>query len=1083
MCAFLVVASRSWALADRTLHSQAAEHYAELLTYVKNAVTRNYSEKSINNLLDFVEKGSDSPESGKCVEQFYSLTLQSFQSTNNERLWLKTNIKLAKLLLDRKDYQALAKKVRELHKACHREDGSDDPSKGTYSLEIYVLEIQMYAEMKNNKQLKRLYVRALQVKSAVPHPKIMGIIRECGGKMHMSEENWIEAQSDFHESFRNYDEAGSLQRIQVLKYLLLTTMLTKSTINPFDSQETKPYKTDPRITAMTDLVDAYQRDDVHAYQKVLEKNRDLLDDPFIAENIDEVTRNMRTKGIVKLIAPYTRMKLAWIVSFAVAVTPTIVLPVMSLVASAVTTIPIPPPVVAPIAALVVTVSILALTPARRPRSPLSPTVNIFFRVIPPAFWRVSAAAPAPVVPVVRTVPAVPYDFEYEEDDDEETGDVDIENKYYNAKQQKAAEPEEAIAEFLGIPALEDEKGEWGFKGLKQAIKLEFRLGKYNDDLADVVTDSATAMALLMTRFNDAQCSNAIVYHLRLLAGSWLKGNSNDFEPFLVGSGGLLQWCNENIEVPDREIDHIGITLLANILLKPIGFVLEITYLDRTPGPQANGPLIGDRLTSNVITAEYAKADPIYVEKTIGPLIGDRLTSNAITAEYAKADPVYVEKTINLPQTYSHYRPVQGDGNCGWRAIGFSYFEHLVFTGDPDKLSQELARLTSLNNYIANVGGYDFELFEDMVHETLSLIKDLADVVTDSATAMALLMTRFNDAQCSNAIVYHLRLLAGSWLKGNANDFEPFLVGSGGLLQWCNENIEVPDREIDHIGITLLANILLKPIGFVLEITYLDRTPGSQANVYRLPEEATGQDPANLGPIIYLLYRPAHYDILYHKMSSRFPNPAAGAPAPLELQVNRAMSFSQQHEVASATPSLHNFSTVDFSALAMLPGFSGPPSAMSSLASPTAVSPMHNAYDPSPQTPWLSAPFSDSAMQQTAPPAPSAALGLLRTQPRQPPPSSTTGSQAAPSKPSQPVDYQLRFSSQCFHLKNSPAEPTSMLSQNGYTEPNFTTTMFKNSHFNKAHYNNPQFHPEEWVPDDEPHDRSVNSKRKIRSRSD
>lgn len=32
-----------------------------------------------------------------------------------------------------------------------------------------------------------LYNRALKVRSAVPHPKIMGIIRECGGKMHMSE--------------------------------------------------------------------------------------------------------------------------------------------------------------------------------------------------------------------------------------------------------------------------------------------------------------------------------------------------------------------------------------------------------------------------------------------------------------------------------------------------------------------------------------------------------------------------------------------------------------------------------------------------------------------------------------------------------------------------------------------------------------------------------------------------------------------------------------------------------------------------------------------------------------------------------
>lgn len=128
----------------------------------------------------------------------------------------------------------------------------------------------------------------------------------------MSEENWPEAQSDFFESFRNYDEAGSLQRIQVLKYLLLTTMLMKSTINPFDSQETKPYKSDPRILPMTELVDAYQRDDVHGYEQVLQKNQDILADPFIAENIDEVTRNMRTKGVLKLIASYSRMRLDWI---------------------------------------------------------------------------------------------------------------------------------------------------------------------------------------------------------------------------------------------------------------------------------------------------------------------------------------------------------------------------------------------------------------------------------------------------------------------------------------------------------------------------------------------------------------------------------------------------------------------------------------------------------------------------------------------------------------------------------------------------------------------------------------------------
>lgn len=74
-----------------------------------------------------------------------------------------------------------------------------------------------------------------------------------------------------------------------------------------------------------------------------------------------------------------------------------------------------------------------------------------------------------------------YDFDYDdEDDNEDSGDVDIENKYYNAKQMKATDPKDAIKEFLTIPGLQEEKGDWGFKGLKQAIKLEFKLGRYDE---------------------------------------------------------------------------------------------------------------------------------------------------------------------------------------------------------------------------------------------------------------------------------------------------------------------------------------------------------------------------------------------------------------------------------------------------------------------------------------------------------------------------------------------------------------------------------------------------------------------------
>lgn len=68
--------------------------------------------------------------------------------------------------------------------------------------------------------MQQLYQKALTIKSAIPHPRIMGIIHECGGKMHMAERQWNEAATDFFEAFKNYDEAGNQRRIQCLKYVV-----------------------------------------------------------------------------------------------------------------------------------------------------------------------------------------------------------------------------------------------------------------------------------------------------------------------------------------------------------------------------------------------------------------------------------------------------------------------------------------------------------------------------------------------------------------------------------------------------------------------------------------------------------------------------------------------------------------------------------------------------------------------------------------------------------------------------------------------------------------------------------------------
>ena len=82
--------------------------------------------------------------------------------------------KLGKLYFDRSDYGKLSKVLKQLHASCQTDEGEDDLKKGTQLLEIYALEIQMYTAQKNNKKLKALYDQSLHIKSAIPHPLILG---------------------------------------------------------------------------------------------------------------------------------------------------------------------------------------------------------------------------------------------------------------------------------------------------------------------------------------------------------------------------------------------------------------------------------------------------------------------------------------------------------------------------------------------------------------------------------------------------------------------------------------------------------------------------------------------------------------------------------------------------------------------------------------------------------------------------------------------------------------------------------------------------------------------------------------------
>ena len=64
-----------------------------------------------------------------------------------------------------------------------------------------------------------------------------------------------------------------------------------------------------------------------------------------------------------------------------------------------------------------------------------------------------------------------YEFDYEDNSEDESPDVDIENKYYNAKQIKATDPDAAIKEFLDVVGSEKEKGDWWVSELLSQVVI------------------------------------------------------------------------------------------------------------------------------------------------------------------------------------------------------------------------------------------------------------------------------------------------------------------------------------------------------------------------------------------------------------------------------------------------------------------------------------------------------------------------------------------------------------------------------------------------------------------------------------
>lgn len=104
----------------------------------------------------------------------------------------------------------------------------------------------------------------------------------------------------------------------------------------------------------------------------------------------------------------------------------------------------------------------------------------------------------------------------------------MENQYYNSKALKEDDPKGALTSFQKVLDLESgEKGEWGFKALKQMIKINFKLGNFKEMMTRY-KQLLTYIKSAVTRNHSEKSINSILDYI-----STSKNVSNVFNYYKI----------------------------------------------------------------------------------------------------------------------------------------------------------------------------------------------------------------------------------------------------------------------------------------------------------------------------------------------------------------------------------------------------------------------------------------------------------------------------------------------------------------------------------------------------------------------
>lgn len=276
---------------------------------IKDEIDNYYFSSSILKIVSRIHPNLDYSEFQlNYLHHISNLTLKEKNSTF-EKVRVKCDLLISQLFTLMKDY---GKAQDILTKLENQVLEMSNNTKNTFFLEIITSQILILLTHKFDlNELERLVMLTKSIDVGIPQMRILGIKNEGSGMILMYAEDYSAANCYFLDAFKNFNDSGDERRVVVLAKYIITSILSKLEVNPFQSSDFQGFLKIKVIDFLMNVYESVNNLDTKQFNELL--NSDVLknlsnDFEFLADFIPSLRELIYTEYIRRYISEFDRIE-------------------------------------------------------------------------------------------------------------------------------------------------------------------------------------------------------------------------------------------------------------------------------------------------------------------------------------------------------------------------------------------------------------------------------------------------------------------------------------------------------------------------------------------------------------------------------------------------------------------------------------------------------------------------------------------------------------------------------------------------------------------------------------------------------